>query len=125
MKKAVCALIPILGMILTVSRKDDHTKFGLIGGKVDSNETLTDALKRETLEETGLHIVIEDHPPFIDSIDDFEVHTFLVSLDDKYHESIDVKETGLIKLHNKSDLLNSKNSPFYVYNEKAFKHFGI
>lgn len=44
------------GEVLAVSRKNDHTDFGLVGGKVDEGESRTDAIFRETLEETGLTI---------------------------------------------------------------------
>ncbi len=45
------------GYVLCVSRKDDHTKFGLPGGKMDpEDESEIVAIKRETIEETGLDI---------------------------------------------------------------------
>ncbi len=41
--------------IICVSRKDDHTDFGLVGGKVDPEDKDTlDASIRELFEETGL-----------------------------------------------------------------------
>ena len=42
--------------ILSVSRKHDHTDFGLPGGKVDEDETVYEALVREIREETGIAI---------------------------------------------------------------------
>lgn len=44
------------GLILGVSRKNDHTSFSLVGGKVEPNEDIITALKRECKEETGLDI---------------------------------------------------------------------
>lgn len=44
------------GMVLLVSRKDDHTDFGFAGGKLDGDETYEEAAIRETFEETGLKI---------------------------------------------------------------------
>ena len=59
MKKAVqVILINPEGLILAVSRKDNHNNFGLIGGKVDpeDNDDIKAAAIRETKEETGLDI---------------------------------------------------------------------
>ena len=50
--KAVCLLWQIDGHILAVSRKDDRTKFGLPGGKVDPGEDPETAIVREVEEET-------------------------------------------------------------------------
>lgn len=45
------------GEVLAVSRKDNHSDFGLIGGKRDpEDESNIDAAIRETKEETGLDI---------------------------------------------------------------------
>ena len=45
------------GEVLGVSRKDNHSDFGLAGGKVDEEDlSLVNAIKREVKEETGLDI---------------------------------------------------------------------
>lgn len=57
MKESVqVVLLNNKGEVLAVSRKNDHTDFGIIGGKVDNNETIEQAAIRETKEETGLDI---------------------------------------------------------------------
>jgi len=44
------------GEVCLVSRKDDHSDFGLIGGKVDAGETPEQGAIRECMEETGIKI---------------------------------------------------------------------
>jgi len=54
---AQVVLINPEGLVLGVSRKNDHNDFGLAGGKMEeSDNTSEDAAIRETLEETGLRI---------------------------------------------------------------------
>lgn len=61
MPKAVCTLLTknVNGtiQILAVSRRNDVNVFGLPGGKVDPNESLIAAAKRELFEETGLKAI--------------------------------------------------------------------
>jgi 8-oxo-dGTP pyrophosphatase MutT (NUDIX family) len=51
--EAASILIFNRGKVLTVSRKDNHTKFSLPGGKLDLHEDPERAARRELLEETG------------------------------------------------------------------------
>jgi 8-oxo-dGTP pyrophosphatase MutT (NUDIX family) len=58
MTTAHIVIINEQGLVLGVSRKDDHTNFGLPGGKmddVDFNDPMVTAI-RETREETGLEV---------------------------------------------------------------------
>lgn len=55
--QAVVALFIKDGLVLGISRKDNHQLFGLIGGKVEDNELLYDALCREVLEEVGVNVL--------------------------------------------------------------------
>lgn len=54
MKTAVCLLLEQDGWILGISRRNDATKWGLPGGKVDPSESNLSAITREIIEETGL-----------------------------------------------------------------------
>lgn len=57
-QNGVCALIfRENNKILGVSRKNDPNDFGLVGGKIEPNESEIDALIREVKEETGLDVL--------------------------------------------------------------------
>lgn len=83
--KAVCVvLLDNMLMVMAVSRKDDHKKFGLPGGKVDPGESDEDAARREMLEETG--ITIKNLRPILRSTcvggdQDYDTTTFLAKFD--------------------------------------------
>jgi ADP-ribose pyrophosphatase YjhB (NUDIX family) len=54
--KASCIFIHNNNKVLSVSRKFDSSDLGLIGGKLDKNETYIDCIVRKVKEETGLTI---------------------------------------------------------------------
>jgi len=56
MRKAAVILVIKDGMILGVSRRNSANKFGLPGGKLETNEEPIDAAKRECLEEAGITV---------------------------------------------------------------------
>lgn len=60
---AVCALLlsPDSTHILAVTRKTDHTDWGLPGGKIESGETPEQACIRELQEETGCYALRLEH----------------------------------------------------------------
>lgn len=63
-KKAAVIAVIRNGKILAISRKPNHTTYGLPGGTLEEAETFEDAVMRETYEETGYRA---------NSIDEFEL----------------------------------------------------
>ncbi len=57
MREAAVSLIIKDGLILCVSRGNDLTRFGLIGGKLEPGESPKDAAIREAKEESGITIL--------------------------------------------------------------------
>ena len=115
MKQAVCALIYTKsGNVIGVSRKDNPTAFGLIGGKVDEGETPEQALVRETFEETGLTIMTCER--IFQRIDgDFICFTYLCTAEGE----ITTTESGVVKEVTWMDLFIG---PFGYYNLELYKH---
>lgn len=115
MKKAVCALIfTDNNKILAVSRKDDSTDFGLVGGKVDPGETPEEALIRETKEETGLDVV-EYRQVFEIEDSGFVCTTYLCQVSGQ----ISSNEKGVVK---EVDWVDLFKGTFGSYNSQLFNH---
>lgn len=118
-KNASVAFIQHNDKILSVSRKDDETKVGLPGGKVEPNETTEEAVVREVFEETGLTIVVKRK--ILSCIDECGYFTTCFQCDiigDIPEEFIvEEHETGKVKWVTWDDLFTG---PFGYYNKQVY-----
>jgi mutator protein MutT len=101
--------------ILGVSRKEDTTKFGLPGGKIDCGEKIYDGMVREVKEETGIS-VLSANPIFFREDSEYIVGVYLV---DKYEGEINTTEKGIVKWITFEDL---KQGAFSEYNTQLEEH---
>lgn len=92
--------------ILTVSRKDNHNDFGLIGGKMDDEDggNFMVTAVRETKEETGVDISSQDMLEIYDGMcGDNRCVTYLVT---DFDGEINSSEEGVVKWGSPQDLLD-------------------
>jgi 8-oxo-dGTP pyrophosphatase MutT (NUDIX family) len=125
-KIAVVALIyqeEILNSkILAVSRKNNHSDFGLPGGKLEaSDETMFHGLIREVMEETGVRIE-KAEPIFTREDNEYVAIVFLVTKWTKEDVSLNPSETGRVKWADFEDL---KKGSFGNYNSKLENHLKL
>ena len=118
--KAAMVLLFNQGKILSVSRKNDHTKFGLVGGKVDIGESFEEAAVRECYEETGLKAFCLI--PIFSRMEPGDMNffgvVFLGQWIGEIHKTSD-KETGVVKWCDWEEL---ESGPFGEYNKKLRQH---
>jgi 8-oxo-dGTP diphosphatase len=122
-KRAVCLLmVRPDGKILAVSRKDDPSKFGLPGGKVEEGENGRVALAREVFEETGLHVSShkdELRSPFTAMCNDYACTTYSTD----YRDFVFFTEEEGVPMWVSKDVLF--DGPFAEYNRFLFRSLKI
>lgn len=100
--------------VLAVSRKDNHKDFGLVGGKVEDNETHIQALHREVKEETGLNIHNVSHV-YSNIENGYPVSVYRADISGNIHTN----EPHVISLVPWSEVLKGS---FGNFNKKLYKH---
>lgn len=120
MKHAVNILVVREDLVLTVSRRNDPTKWGLPGGKVDGGEEHLQACIRETLEETGVVVYKRELQPLMSARSvgavDYWATTYLYT-GPLIIDSVLEAESGLyIAWKPWWVLVDAKQSPFWAYN---------
>ena len=114
--KASTILLIKDGKILSVSRKNNHSQKGLVGGKVDPGETFKEAAIREAYEETG-YKCYNLKPVFTRRDGDFMAVVYLADFDDN-ETHISEKETGLVEW---VDFCEIEKGPFGIFNKQLHK----
>lgn len=124
-RPAVCVVLAHDdGRLLAVSRRNDTTRWGLPGGKVDDGESNLDAAVRETQEELGIALNPNALEPLYCAMcpgkgpdDTFWVTTYLFK--GSAPELLELRaEAGLyVQWMEEQDLADPQHSPFAAYNE--------
>lgn len=121
MRNAAVMLVVKDGKILSVSRRNDTTKFGLPGGKVEENETPAEAAIRETWEETGVKvsecefIFLRDEPRHAPEGEDFHAYCYYAL---KWEGEPRDSEEGTVTWLTEEDLIGDKGA-FADYNNRT------
>ena len=85
-------------LLFLLRDNDTHSDtWGLVGGKVEENETVMQALNREIEEETGCRVTINKTIPlelFRSDDGNFEYHTFICLIDEEFIPKLSDEHKG-------------------------------
>jgi len=141
MKSAVCLLAPVFGSaprpslehvrFLAVSRRNDATRWGLPGGKVDPGENNLQALLREVREEVGLEVNPQElEPLYVEVVpgqgpkDTYWVTTYLWKRPAGPLAQATSAEEGLsLAWRSHQELSDPRQTPFAAYNLGVFEAY--
>jgi len=105
------------GKLLLVSRKNNFSDFGFIGGKVDPGEDLETALRRETFEESGLGLTNIRH--LVSAVENgYPIEVFTGDVIGEFN----TKEKGVLKWGTWQDAFAGS---FGVFNRKIYKKMNL
>lgn len=125
LRSAVCVVLPHPdGRLLAISRRNDTTRWGLPGGKVDAGETNLQAAVRETHEELGVVLEGSQLEPLYCALcpgkgpeDSFWVTTYLFKGVAPELEQLQAEAGMALQWMHEGDLADAKHSPFAAYNQ--------
>lgn len=127
MKDVVLCVIEVSDdKYLFVSRKNNTKDFGLVGGKVEPNETIMDGLFREVFEETGLKLDCVEEKLMVSEYQGTTIHCFYTKIDGITKDYIDSfnknrGNEGLIGIFHYTKSYD-EYSGFGVYNKYIFEN---
>ena len=120
LKQSASVLIMENGKVLAVSRKNDPSDMGLIGGKKEPTETLEQCAIRECLEECGLLIYgLQEVFTAPISWGTYVNTTFIPA---GYTGTIHTNEAGVVRWVEPQIIMAGT---FAEYNTALFKHLGL